>query len=125
MPHQCVRCGKFYEDSSDYILKGCVCGSRLFFFVKKQSVEKIKAKSLAVSDEEKRQLEKDVFEMIGQSAEEKPVVLDIESISAVVPGKYELDLLKLFKGAPIIFKIEDGKYIIDIAETFARMTKKK
>ena len=31
MPHQCVRCNKFYDDGSIEIIKGCTCGGRLFF----------------------------------------------------------------------------------------------
>ena len=36
MPHQCVRCNAFFEDGADEILKGCSCGGKLFFFVKKE-----------------------------------------------------------------------------------------
>ena len=28
MPHQCVRCGEFYEDGSNQILSGCKCGGK-------------------------------------------------------------------------------------------------
>ena len=40
MPHQCVRCNTFYEDGSKAILAGCSCGGKLFFYVKKEKLEK-------------------------------------------------------------------------------------
>jgi len=39
MPHRCVRCAKMYEDGAEEILKGCSCGAKLFFFVKKKNLE--------------------------------------------------------------------------------------
>jgi hypothetical protein len=36
-----------------------------------------------------------------------------------------LDLVKLFKGDPLIFKLASGKYIIDVAETFRQLRTKK
>ncbi len=47
-------------------------------------------------------------------------MLDIESIRVLKPGKYEIDLVSLFKKEPVIFKIEDGKYMIDIQESFKK-----
>ena len=54
--------------------------------------------------------------------DDKPIILDIESIHILKPGKYELDLVDLFKGKPLVYKLEEGKYVIDIASTF-EMTK--
>ena len=45
MPHQCVRCNTFYDDGASEILKGCKCGGKLFFFIKKDKLEE--AKTLA------------------------------------------------------------------------------
>ncbi|MBT7902471.1 hypothetical protein HN587_01310 [Candidatus Woesearchaeota archaeon] len=121
MPHQCVRCNIFYEDGASEILKGCVCGSRLFFFVKKSAIEKAKTFTSNLTDNDKKQIEKDVSDMIGFSDEESPIVLDLESIRVTGPGKFELDLVQLFnKDYPIIYRLDDGKYFIDIAETFRR-----
>jgi len=124
MPHQCVRCGKFYEDGSAEILKGCGCGGKLFFYIKKERLEKLKeiAPISDLSEKEKVQVEKDVFDIVGVDHErDEPVILDLESIRVKKPGQYELDLVNLFKGEPVIFKLEDGKYIIDIAETFKKV----
>ena len=55
----------------------------------------------------------------------EPVILDLETIKVVGPGKYELDLVHLFKGEPLIFKLEDGKYMIDLVESFKALGRKK
>lgn len=128
MPHQCVRCNTFYDDGNEAILKGCSCGAKLFFFIKKERLEQIQKSEAAppeVTIEERRQIEQDVLDVLGMQEPEEPVVLDLESVRVLKPGKYEIDLVHLFKGEPLIFKLADGKYIIDIAETFRRLRKKK
>ena len=121
MPHQCVRCGDFYEDGSEKILKGCKCGGKLFFFVKKEKLEEVKNARVTLSKKEKKQIERDVFDLIGDSAKsDKPVVLDFESIRVLKPGKYELDLVNLFKDRPLVYKLDEGKYMIDLPESFKK-----
>jgi len=121
MPHQCVRCGALYDDGAKEILSGCKCGARLFFYIKKENLEKAKNISKKLSPKEKKQIEKDVYNIMGIEPEDRPVVLDLESIRILEPGKFELDLVHLFnKKEPLIYKLEDGKYVIDIAETFKR-----
>ncbi len=125
MPHQCVRCNTFYEDGAAEIIKGCSCGSRLFFFVKKSALEKAKQVTEDLTQEDKIQIEKDVLDMIG-AEEEEPVILDFESIKVSGPGKFELDLVKIFnKDNPMVYKLSEGKYVIDIPETFQRRTEMK
>jgi len=42
----------------------------------------------------------------------------LESIRVLGPGKYELDVVNLFnKKRPLIYKLEEGKYIVDLAST--------
>ena len=123
MPHQCVRCNKIHEDTDPAVLTGCSCGAKLFFYIRKDHL-KSNEPLVKLDEEQKKQIEVDVFEMIGKKDKDVPVVLDFESIRVSKPGKYEIDLVQLFKGAPLIFKIEDGKYIIDVAETFTRLRKK-
>ena len=66
---------------------------------------------------EKKQVEKDIREMIGIK-EEEPVILDLESVKVIKPGKFVLDVVNLFsKKRPLIYKLEEGKYIIDLAST--------
>jgi len=124
MPHQCVRCNKFYEDGAQEILKGCSCGARLFFYIKKERLEESKKITESLTKEEKKEVEKDVLDLVdADMAKEKPIVLDLESIKIMKPGKYELDLVRMFKGEPLIFKLEEGKYIIDIPESFKKIKK--
>ena len=118
MPHQCVRCSKIYEDGSQEILSGCSCGGRFFFYMKKHDIEAVQSMAVNLTKEEKEQMEEDAMELIGDEGREKPVVLDLESIRILKPGKFEIDLIDLFKKEPLIYKLEDGKYVVDIASTF-------
>ena len=124
MPHQCVRCGKFYDDGAEEILKGCPCGGRLFFYINKKKLEESKNIVTDLTAQEKNEIEKDVFDLIGiEGGVEKPVVLDLESIRILKPGKYELDIVNLFRKRPLIYKLEEGKYLIDLPESFKKEKK--
>lgn len=120
MPHQCVRCNTLYQDGAQEILKGCGCGARLFFYIKKKNIEEGKELINNLSVEEKKHIEEDVTEIlhIKQEEEDRPVILDLEAIRVLQPGKYELDLVHLFKKDPLIIKLEEGKYIIDLGQAF-------
>ena len=120
MPNQCVHCGKIIEEGSKEVLEGCSCGSKFFFFIKDEQFQKLKeeeSKELVLEFKDKKQVEKDVREMIGIE-EEEPVILDLESIKVVGQGKFIIDIVNLFrKDRPIIYKLEEGKYIIDLASS--------
>lgn len=121
MPHQCVRCGTFYVDGATEILKGCKCGGKLFFYIKKDKMKEAKevAKEVKLSKSDKEQIEKDVFDLVGSEIDrDKTIILDFESIRVLKPGQYELDLVSMFKKDPVIVKLEEGKYMIDIPESF-------
>ena len=120
MPHQCVRCNKMYLDGAEEILRGCSCGARFFFYIKKQHIEEGRELISNLSDEEKIHIQRDVAEILSIKDEDpdKPVVLDIEAIRVLKPGKYELDLVHLFKKDPLIIKLEEGKYMIDLGQAF-------
>lgn len=121
MPHQCVRCSTMYDDGASELLKGCNCGSRFFFYVKKKDIETAKQLTVDLKPEERLQIEKDVKEIIGETIEDdKPVILDLETIRLMKPGKYELDIVSLFRGKPLIYKLEEGKYFIDLASSFKK-----
>ena len=123
MPHQCVRCGTFYNDGSDAILKGCECGAKLFFYVRKEQIEKAKESTESLSEIQKIQIETDVRDILGQTDINEPVILDFESVKIAAPGRYEIDLVHLFRGDPLVIKIEDGKYFIDVANTMNQRKK--
>lgn len=126
MPHQCVRCGTLYEDGAFEILRGCNCGGRLFFFVKKEALQRASEITTRLTLSEKKQMERDVLDLVGKEREEEqPVVLDFEAIRVLGPGKFELDLVHLFKNDPLIYKIGEGKYIIDLPTTFNGLKERK
>ena len=118
MPHQCVRCDKFYESSKKEILEGCSCGSKLFFFVKKEKLDKFKALTTNLSHSDKKQIEMDVFDILDDEKSSDPVVLDLESIRVLKPGKFEIDVVHLMKKDPVVYKLEEGKYVVDILKSF-------
>jgi predicted nucleic acid-binding Zn-ribbon protein len=69
----------------------------------------------ALSKSEKNQIEEDVREIVGIEDEDTPVFLDFESIKVIKPGKYLLDLQKLFQmSKPRVYHMESGKYIVDL-----------
>jgi hypothetical protein len=123
MAHRCVRCGKLYPSANEALLKGCnECGGHFFFFIRDEYVEKLKQHPLVLlPEEEKKQIEHDVRDIVGIADEETPVVLDLESIRVVGEGKFEIDLVKLFQEKrPVVYKLDEGKYIIDIASTLGK-----
>ncbi len=62
--------------------------------------------------------------MAGITEEETPVILDIESVRVTGAGKFEIDIVNLFKKErPLIYRLEEGKYIIDLASTIRQNMK--
>jgi len=121
--HQCVHCGEIYPDAAPELLKGCKCGSKFFYYVKNEKIEQlrndIQDTLFDISKAEKDKIEKDIREITGMTEDpDRPVILDIESIRVIEPGKYEIDIINLFsKSRPLIYKLGEGKYIIDLKET--------
>jgi uncharacterized protein len=131
MPHQCVRCGNLYEDGQIDIIAGCKCGAKMFYYIKPEKFKRLKddaaKKPVQLKPEEREQIEQEVYDLIGNEIDrEKPVILDMETIEVLQPGKYNLDLVKLFKAnEPFIIKLEDGKYYVDLIENFSRLRESK
>ena len=81
---------------------------------------------LQMTADEKATMEKEVREIIGAVDDDKPVILDLESIRITGDGKFELDSVRLFnKKQPVIYRLEEGKYIIDLASTLHKSMKKE
>jgi predicted nucleic acid-binding Zn-ribbon protein len=128
MPHQCVKCSRIIPAGSKEIIEGCKdCGGKFFFYIRDEQLEKIKEKQLIMPEipqKEKEVIEKEVREIAGVVDEDAPVILDLESIRTVAPGKYEIDVVNLFnKKRPLIYKLEEGKYLIDLASTLQKSVK--
>ena len=124
MPHQCVKCSRIIPVGSKEILEGCNdCGSRFFFYVREEQLEKLKQTQIEIPEIEKDRIERDIRDIDGIKDEDAPVILDFESIREIGEGKFELDLSKLFnKKRPLVYKLEEGKYMIDLAVTLKKDT---
>jgi len=124
-PHQCVHCGEIYPAGCKELLEGCnKCKSHFFFYIREDQLEKIKENPIEIPEQDKKQVEKDIREMAGITEEDAPVILDIESVRVTGAGKFEIDIVNLFrKDRPLIYKLEEGKYIIDLASTLNKSIK--
>jgi predicted nucleic acid-binding Zn-ribbon protein len=125
MPHQCVKCSNIIPVGSKELLEGCGnCKGHFFFYIRDEQLEKLKESPIEIPEEEKEKIEKDIREMAGITEEDTPIILDIESVRAVGSGKFEIDIVNLFrKDRPLIYKLEEGKYIIDLASTLKESLK--
>jgi len=125
MPHQCVRCSRIIPGGSKELLEGCEeCKSHFFFYIRDEQLQKIRENPLEIPKKEKEKIEKDVREMAGITEEDAPVILDLESVRVTGSGKFEIDIVNLFnKKRPLIYKLEEGKYIIDLASTLKQNIK--
>ena len=119
MPHQCVHCSKILEVGSKEILEGCDdCSGKFFFYIRDEQAEKIKLSKEEPIPEfntiDKKKVEDDVRSILQVEDDEKPVILDLESVKVLGNGKFELDIVSLMNRKPIVFKVSEGKYLIDI-----------
>jgi len=122
MPHQCVHCSKIIEVGSREILDGCAkCGGKFFFYIREEVVKKMQEQNTVPLQEfsriDKEKVESDVRQILKVEDEEEPVILDIESVRVISPGKYEIDLVSLLNRKPIVFKLQEGKYMIDVVSS--------
>ncbi len=119
MPHQCVKCSRIIPAGSRELLEGCAtCHSKFFFYVREEQLAKLQDQIIEIPEPEKKQIEKDVREIAGITDLDAPVILDFESVKVTGEGKFELDLTNLFnKKRPLVYKLEEGKYMIDLART--------
>lgn len=125
MPHQCVKCSRIIPVGSKELLEGCNnCKGHFFFYIRDEQLEKLKQTPLEIPEQDKKKVEKDIREIVGITDEETPVILDIESVRVTGSGKFEIDIVNLFrKDRPLIYKLEEGKYIIDLASTLNQSVK--
>lgn len=119
MPHQCVHCSKIIDVGSKEILEGCnSCGGKFFFYIRDEQAARIKESKEELIPEfntiDKKKVEEDVREILKVEDEEKPVILDLESVKVLGPGRFELDIVSLMNRKPIVFKVSEGKYVIDL-----------
>jgi len=141
MPHQCLKCGKVFEDGSADILKGCpVCGGKKFFYTKKplsekerkklleeskidlEAIEEIVKEKVVEEDGEWLHIEpKNVKELLREIEKKKEEVEEsiskqgnkVESISVKELGEYSINLKRLMEDESIIIQ-KDGSYMIHL-----------
>ena len=98
---------------------GCTCGSKFFFYIKQEKLQQLQqpnTNGVELTLEEKQHMEEEIREIAGMHDQpETPVFLDFESVKILKPGKYVIDVEKLFsRNKPQIYQLEDGKYIVDL-----------
>ena len=125
MPHQCVRCKKIYPAGSKEILEGCSeCHGHFFFYVRDDRVEEVIENPIEFTNAEADNIEQDIRDIVGIKQEDIPVILDVESVRVMGDGKFEIDLVNLFdKKRPLVYKLEEGKYVIDVASSLQSLRK--
>ena len=95
MPHQCLGCDTVFDNTSDAIIKGCPhCGKKLFLFVKKLPQEK---EQIDISHEKKEIILKEVENFVDLKESDSPIILKLENVRILEPGKYEIDINQLMK----------------------------
>ena len=119
MPHQCVHCSKIIPVGSKEILEGCSsCGGKFFFYIRDEQVLKMKESKETPIPEfdsvDKKKVEEDVRSILKIEDDTKPVILDLENIRVLKPGQFEIDIVSLINRQPVVFKLQEGKYLIDI-----------
>ena len=122
MPHKCLNCNSVYENTSEVIMKGCPkCGKKLFLFIKKipENIAEIE-----LTNEQKELVLNELNGFVDLDEPDMPIVLKLENIRVIEPGKYEIDINQLMKkDKPLIYKVQDGTYLIDL--NFLRNVNKK
>ena len=116
MPYQCVKGSRIIPIGNKELIEGCGdCKGHFFFYIRDEQLKKIKERPIEIPNEEKKEVEKNIREMAGIPDENAPVILDIESVRVLSDGKFEIDVVSLFeKKKPLVYKLEEGKYIIDL-----------
>ena len=126
MPNKCTVCGKMHPDEAPYLMDGCdQCGSKFFFYVREKEVKKAEEDISKLSDKEIKEMEEDIRDIIGSKAEGKSVMLDVEAIRVIRPGKYQIDVTTLFNQIPIVIRVGSGRYELDLSTIMARMKRRK
>jgi hypothetical protein len=82
MPHQCLKCGKVFEEGSSQLLKGCPdCGGNRFFYTKEPLTEDERH---AISQDVEKDITSQILELIG---EQHPDALDTSGNQVKVKPK--------------------------------------
>lgn len=125
MPNKCTKCGKIHPDNADYLMDGCdQCGSKFFFYIREEMLEKLDRELDRLKGREIKEIERDVRDILPGIDDNETVVLDIEAVRVMKPGKYLIDLTNLFTQKPIVIKVGPGKYKLDLSVLISGLKKK-
>ncbi|MCK5023394.1 MAG: hypothetical protein KAS04_04440 [Candidatus Aenigmarchaeota archaeon] len=131
MPNKCTKCGKIHSDDAPYLLEsGCDnCGSKFFFYVRQESLKKAEKEMKNLTVKEIDEIEHDIREIISETdkpiEEDETVILDIEAVHVIKPGKYRIDVTNLFNQRPIVIRVGTGKYEIDLSTMMSHFKRKR
>jgi len=127
MPHKCARCGTIYDDNSPELIDGCSCGARVFLYLKEKpgrseedTIEELKIKEIGAED--LKRLDREFGMDLKKSG--RTMHLDLENLHQIDKGRYQIDVKSLMKGDPLIMKVGDGVYYIDIIDAMSKGKKK-
>ena len=126
MPNKCTRCGKIFPDDAKELLTGCdVCGSKFFFYVRQEALERAEKELKTLSKKEVDEIERDIRQIIPKPSEDETVVLDLEAIRVIRPGKYRIDVTNLFNQKPLVIRVGPGRYELDLSTLLTKVRIKK
>lgn len=126
MPNKCTKCGKIHPDDAEYLLKGCdECGSKFFFYVSEDAIKKLDKDLEKLTPKEVREIEKDIREIVPEVKKGETVIFDLEAIRVIKPGKYRIDVTKLFQQKPIVIRVGPGKYELDLSVLLTKIRQRK
>jgi predicted nucleic acid-binding Zn-ribbon protein len=131
MPNKCTKCGKIHQDDASYLLEdGCdKCGSRFFFYVRQDALKQAEEDIKKLTTKEIEEIEHDIRDIVSEVEkpveEDETVILDVEAIRVIKPGKYHIDVTKLFMQRPIVIRVGPGRYEIDLTTMMGYFRKKK
>ena len=117
MPNKCTMCGKIHSDDAKYLLEGCdQCGNKFFFYVREEHIKQMEEDTKNLTPTEVKEIEADVRDIIPEEAKaDETVVLDLEAIRIIKPGKYMIDVTTLFNQRPVVIRVGSGRYEIDLS----------
>lgn len=112
MPHECVKCGKLYPDSSPEVLEGCEnCGGRKFIYVATGRKRRKIPEKVPAAEPQPEQREKPA----GVQDRRRDIYSGLESIRIVSPGTYELNIEKLAQSDErVVGFSNEGSYGVDL-----------
>jgi predicted nucleic acid-binding Zn-ribbon protein len=129
MPNKCTKCGKIHPDDAKYLMEGCdSCGSKFFFYIRNDVLERAEKDMKDITAEEMQEMENDIREIVGREEgveHDETVILDVEAIRVIGPGKYRIDVTNLFTQKPLVIRVGPGKYELDLSSMMQKFRLRK